>query len=138
MNFGRWATAFLGHIGAPVSRNNLVVLVAWETAEFTSAKWNPLATTYPMPGATSYNSSGVRNYVSVQQGLQATKMTLDQSGLGYEPIVSDLAHSADPMDTARAINASSWCGGCSDGQYVVELVPRVERDYNTYANASAY
>jgi hypothetical protein len=137
MNFGRWATAFLGSIGAPVARNNLVALVAWQTAEFTSAKWNPLATTYPMQGSTTYNGSGVRNYVSLRQGLQATKLTLDQTGLGYEPILSDLAHNADPMDTARAINASRWCGGCADGQYVVDLVPRVERDYNNYANASA-
>jgi len=137
VTFGKWATAFLGAIGAPVERNNLVVIVAWETAEFTSAKWNPLATTYPLPGSTSYNGSGVRNYVSLQQGLQGTKLTLDQSGLGYEPILSDLAHNADPMDTARAINASSWCNGCADGQYVVELVPRVEQNYNSYANASA-
>ena len=137
VTFGKWATAFLGAIGAPVERNNLVVIVAWETAEFTWAKWNPLATTYPLPGSTSYNGSGVRNYVSLQQGLQGTKLTLDQSGLGYEPILSDLAHNADPMDTARAINASSWCNGCADGQYVVELVPRVEQNYNSYANASA-
>ena len=137
LTFGKWATAFLGAIGAPLTRNNLVVVVAWETAEFTSAKWNPLATTYPMRGSTYYNASGVRNYASLQQGLDATKETLSRSGLGYEPILSDLAHDADPMDTARAINASQWCGGCADGQYVVELVPSVEKDYNTYANASA-
>jgi hypothetical protein len=137
VTFGKWATAFLGAIGAPVARNNLVVIVAWETAEFTSAKWNPLATTYPMPGSTYYNSSGVRNYVSLQQGLEATKQTLSRPGLGYEPILLDLARNADPMDTARAINASRWCNGCADGQYVIELVPRVEQNYDSYANASA-
>jgi len=137
VTFGRWATAFLGAIGAPVARNNLVVLVAWQTAEFTSAKWNPLATTYPMPGSTYYNASGVRNYVSLQQGLEATKQTLSRPGLGYESILLDLARNADPMDTARAINASRWCNGCADGQYVVELVPRVEQNYDSYANASA-
>ena len=137
VTFGKWATAFLGSIGAPIEHNNLVVMVAWQTAEFTSAKWNPLATTYPMPGSTYYNGSGVRNYVSLQQGLQATKETLSRSGLGYEPIMSDLAHNADPMDTARAINASMWCGGCADGQYVVDLIPSVEQHYDSYANASA-
>jgi hypothetical protein len=137
VTFGKWATAFLGAIGAPVARNNLVVIVAWETAEFTSAKWNPLATTYAMPGSTYYNSSGVRNYVSLQQGLEATKKTLSRHGLGYEQILLDLARNADPMDTARAINASRWCNGCADGQYVVELVPRVEQNYDSYANASA-
>jgi hypothetical protein len=137
VTFGKWATAFLGSIGAPIARNNLVVLVAWQTAEFTSAKWNPLATTYPMRGSTYYNASGVRNYISLQQGLQATRETLSRSGLVYEPILSDLAHNADPMDTARAINASRWCGGCADGQYVVDLIPSVEQHYDTYANASA-
>ena len=137
MTFGKWATAFLGAIGAPIQRNNLVVIVAWQTAEFTSARWNPLATTYSMPGSTCYNASCVRNYVSLQQGLDATYKTLSRPGLGYEPILSDLAHNADPMDTARAINASSWCGGCADGQYVVDLVPSVEQHYDDYANASA-
>ena len=137
VTFGKWATAFLGKIGAPVARNNLVVIVAWETAEWTSARWNPLATTYYMPGSTCYNRGCVRNYVNLQQGLEATFKTLSRPGLGYEPILSDLAHNADPMDTAKAINASSWCGGCSDGQYVVDLVPSVEQHYDYYANSSA-
>jgi len=137
VTFGKWATAFLGHIGAPVARNNLVVIVAWETAEWTSARWNPLATTYYMPGSTCYNRGCVRNYANLQQGLDATYKTLSRTGLGYEPILNDLAHNADPMDTAKAINASSWCGGCSDGQYVVDLIPSVEQHYDYYANASA-
>ena len=137
VTFGKWATAFLGSIGAPIERNNLVVMVAWETAEYTSARWNPLATTYYMRGSTCYNPSCVRNYVSLEQGLQATYGTLSRSGLGYEPILSDLNHNADPMDTAKAINASRWCGGCADGQYVVDLIPSVEDNYDAYANASA-
>lgn len=137
VTFGKWATAFLGSIGAPIERNNLVVIVAWETAEYTSARWNPLATTYYMRGSTCYNPSCVRNYLSLEQGLQATYGTLSQPGLGYEPIISDLNHNADPMDTAKAINASSWCGGCASGQYVVDLIPSVENNYDAYANASA-
>jgi hypothetical protein len=137
VTFGKWATAFLGAIGSPIQRNNLVVLVAWETAEYTSARWNPLATTYYMRGSTCYNAGCVRNYLSLEQGLQATYGTLSRSGLGYEPILADLNHNADPMDTARAINASSWCGGCANGQYVVDLIPSVENNYDAYANASA-
>ena len=135
ITFGKWATAFLGSIGAPIQRNNLVVIVAWETAEYTSARWNPLATTYYMRGSTCYNRGCVRNYLTLEQGLQATYGTLSQSGLGYEPILADLNHNADPMDTAKAINASRWCGSC--GQYVVDLIPSVEKNYDAYANASA-
>ena len=135
LTFGRWATAFLTYAGFPVARNNLVVMVAWETAEYTSAKWNPLATTYPMPGSSTYNGSGVRNYVSLQQGLEGTLRTLRQTGLGYEAILSDLAHNTDPMTTAKAINASMWCSGCANGQYVVDLIPSVEQYYDSYARA---
>ena len=137
MSFGRWATAFLGRIGAPIERNNLVAIVSWETAEYTMARWNPLATTYPMPGATAFNGSGVRNYVSLSQGLQATIATLRASGHGYGAILSDLARNADPMDTARAINASDWCHGCANGRYVIDLVPVVERYFESYARARA-
>ncbi|HLW16924.1 MAG TPA: hypothetical protein VKV69_06175 [Actinomycetota bacterium] len=137
VTFGKWATAFLGSTGAPIERNNLVVMVAWETAEYTSARWNPLATTYYMRGSTCYNPSCVRNYLSLEQGLQATYGTLRRPGLGYGPILSDLSHNADPMDTAKAINASMWCNGCANGQYVVDLVPSVESNYDAYANASA-
>jgi hypothetical protein len=137
MEFGKWATAFLGELDDPVTRNNLVVIVAWQTAEFTSAKWNPLATTYPMPGATTYNSSGVRNYVSLAQGLDASRLTLSRFGYGYESILVNLKRSADPMTTAESIRDSSWCGGCADGQYVVDLIPSVEKYYDSYARQHA-
>lgn len=137
MSFGRWASAFLGRLGAPIERNNLVAVVSWETAEFTMARWNPLATTYPMPGATAFNGSGVRNYVSLSQGLQATIATLRAPGHGYGAILRDLARNADPMDTAQAINASGWCHGCANGRYVIDLVPVVERYFESYARSRA-
>jgi hypothetical protein len=136
MSFGRWAAAFLNRIGAPVARNNLVAVVAWQTAEYTAARWNPLATTYPMPGSTSFNRSRVRNYVSLSQGLQATISTLGHRGYGYEAILAGLAKNADPMTTARAINASRWCPGCVNGRYVIDLVPSVEQYYDRYAHSS--
>ena len=133
LSFGGWAAAFLRSIGAAASRNNLVVMVAWQTAEYTQARWNPLATTYPMPGSTTFNSAGVRNYTSLSQGLEATRLTLRASGYGYGAILGDLARSGDPLTTAQAINASSWCHGCASGQYVIGLVPAVEAYYGRYA-----
>jgi len=137
MTFGDWATAFLGHIRAPVARNNLVVIVAWEVAEYTQARWNPLATTYPMPGATTYNGSGVKNYVSLDQGLQATRRTLGHCCYGYEAILANLARNADPMTTGQAIHDSRWCAGCAHGGYVIDIIPTVERYYDHYAEQSA-
>jgi hypothetical protein len=39
------------------------------------------------------------------------------------------------MTTAKAINASMWCSGCANGQYVVDLIPSVEQYYDSYARA---
>jgi hypothetical protein len=137
LSFGQWAEVFLSHMHFPSGRNNLVVMVAWQWAEFTLARWNPLATTYPMPGSTQFNSSRVQNYVSLKQGLQATERTLRHTGYGYEQILAGLARNADPMTTARAINESRWCRGCADGEYVIELIEAVERYYDRYASRRA-
>ena len=128
--YGAWAGAFLNTMGVSGCHANMVAVVSWQVAEFTQAAWNPLATTYPMPGSTLFNGSGVRNYVSAGQGLEATRLTI-RGGMdryGYGRIVSSLAACADAMTTARAINASSWCRGCAGGTYVVGMVPKVEAE----------
>lgn len=132
--YGRWAELFLGMFGAPVCRNNLVVVVAWQAAEGTQAAWNPLATTHRMPGSTSFNSVGVQDFVSLEQGLLGTEETIENGWdvYRYGAIVRALQDCAEPMATALAINASSWCPGCVDGQYVLNVVPRVEADLETY------
>ena len=137
LTFGEWAKVFLKELHAPVARNNLVVMVAWQVAEYTQAKWNPLATTYPMPGATEYNSHGVRNYTSLAQGLEATRRTLQHCCYGYEAILANLARNAESMTTGQAINDSRWCSGCADGGYVIDLIPTVEQYYDDYAGKSA-
>jgi hypothetical protein len=134
ISYGRWAEKFLPAIAAPASRNNLVVMVAWQAAEGTMASWNPLATTYSMPGATSFNSIGVKNYRSLTQGIRAIALTLQTTGYGYEFVIADLQASSDPMVTATAINASYWCHGCAAGQYVIQLVPAVEQYFAEFSS----
>lgn len=138
--FGAWAKAFLHSIGAPGCTDNVVIMVTWQVAEFTEARWNPLATTLDMPGATIFNSHGVRNYVSLEQGLEATHQTLLRGAetYGYGAILQGLKRCADRMVTANAIRASSWCAGCASGAYVTGLVPIVERYWDRYANESAW
>ena len=55
LTYEGWAGAFLGRLGAPICADNLLIVVTWETAESTSATFNPLATTRDMPGATEMN-----------------------------------------------------------------------------------
>jgi hypothetical protein len=131
ITYPQWAALFLDRIQAPVCGNNLISVVAWEQQEHTEAAWNPLATTYAMPGATRFNTVGVRNFTSLDGGLDATVLTLNHgwSTQGYGWIVYYLQHCADPQTTARAINGSGWCAGCAGGSYVVGLIPSATDAY---------
>lgn len=133
--YGQWARLFLQAIGAPTCHQNLVVMVAWQAAEGTQASWNPLATTLQMSGSIRFNSVGVQNYTSLAQGLDAIHRTLLRGATtyGYGAILTSLGRCADAMITAQAINASSWCRGCTGGAYVTGLVPVVEAYFETYA-----
>lgn len=136
--FGRWAELFLKEIGAPVCQSNLVLMVAWQANEFTSARWNPLATTHTMSGSTTFNYAGVQDFVSLPQGLEATRMTLENgsSSFGYQAILDGLRSCADATTTAQAIQASAWCGGCTNGAYVAAYIPIIEQNYEQYAALS--
>lgn len=130
-----WARLFLAAIGAPDCGDNLLVVVAWQTQESTAARFNPLATTHSMAGATNFNSVGVKNYMSVQQGVRASVETLTggAASYGYESILSSLRGCSPAAATARWINASAWCRGCTGGAYLTGLIPIVEANYPDYA-----
>jgi hypothetical protein len=135
VSYQQWAKKLLHELQVPRCTENKIVVVAWEANEGTQAVWNPLATTYDMPGDTEYNSVGVRNYASLAQGLDATRLTIERGFTlyGYGEIVQRLERCAPPLKTARAIKRSSWCRGCSDGRYVTGLIRPVKADYEGYA-----
>ncbi len=134
---GEWARAFLAEIGAPGCGENRVLVVAWQAQESTEARFNPLATTHAMPGATDFNSVGVKNYRSVAQGLAAARETLEEGAdsYGYQPILASLRACNDAEATAWYVNASAWCRGCTDGAYLTALLSAVRADYASYAAA---
>lgn len=135
LTYEGWAAAFLGRLGVPACDENLLVVVTWETAESTAAAFNPLATTRDMPDATDLNAVGVKRYVSVSQGLDASRDTLvlGAESYGYEAILDALGSCRSAAVTARAINASAWCRGCVGGSYLTGLLPIVRGSYPTYA-----
>jgi hypothetical protein len=132
--FGDWAERFLRYLDAPTCRDNLIVVMAWQANEFTQARWNPLATTHRMTRSTSFNEVGVQNYASLTQGVRASAETLTggATSYGYQAILDALSRCDDASATAEAIRASAWCRGCSNGGYVTELVPIVERYFDRY------
>jgi peptidoglycan hydrolase CwlO-like protein len=108
-----WARALLGYLGMPVTSQNLTAITSWELAEggnwFNSARYNPLDTTMPEPGATVMNSVGVKAYTSWAEGFTATVATL-RNGL-YGPILAALREGDDALAVAAAVASSPWGTG---------------------------
>jgi hypothetical protein len=125
-----WAAKFCKQIGAPVTTRNLWALVAWESAEGTKARFNPLATTKRMPGSWDFNSVPVQNYPDLATGLKATKQTLQESGHRYEPILFCLKQNTYAIDTLRAVAASAW----GTGDLAIELLDDVKKWWSEYAD----
>jgi len=96
----------LSGIGAPVTDNNMTYLYAWRQSEGGTAAFNPFNTTQNAEGATKYNSVGVRNYTSAEQGIAATIKTLTNGR--YGSIINSLKQNKPPMETAEALVASPW------------------------------
>ena len=114
-----WAKTLLQALQAPVTTDNLAAIIAWEMAEgghwYNSAHYNPLNTTWNMPGATAMNSVGVKAYLSWAQGLAATVNTF-HNGL-YEGILAALRAGNDAQSVADAVAASPW----GTGSFAVHL-----------------
>lgn len=100
--------AVLKGIGAPVTPANLAFMRAWKQAEG-GDDTNPFDTTQGAPGATDFNSVGVKRYASVQSGIQATIQTLTNGNYGN--ILQALKAGTDPMAAAHALAASPWGTG---------------------------
>ena len=133
ISYGEWAASLLPELGAGTGRENMIAIVAWEASEGTEATWNPLATTKDMPGDSQYNSHGVRNYLTKEQGIEASVATIELPSRGYEPIIARLKDGGDAMKTAEAIRDSLWCRGCAGGTYVTGFIEAVRRYYDRYA-----
>jgi hypothetical protein len=104
-----WRFRLLRAIHAKGSWQNRRLLGAWARAEGGSARYNPLNTTEPWPGATNYNSVGVKNYPSGATGIAATAATLVNGR--YPGIVRDLrdgTKDARQIVTGNAVEFHTW------------------------------
>lgn len=109
-----FGTVVLQELGAPVTDANLRRLSAWAQEEGTSATYNPFATKQPEPGSTKFNSVGVQNYPTLQEGAAATVKTLT-NGL-YSGVLAVLRNpDATDAQFAAALGASPWSGGGAKG-----------------------
>lgn len=106
-----WVEAFLADQRCPDTHENLVAVLTWIRSEWggwapVRATWNPLNTTLSSPPQTDYNSVGVKNYATFEQGLSACSRTLS---LPYYPAIrAALQAGTDAGRTIDAIHASPW------------------------------
>src|SRR6266568_7836075 len=107
-----WWKDICAAIHAPDTPNNRSNLNAWAACEGGTATFNPFNTTLPWPGATNYNSVGVKNYPNYQAGWSATASTINQSNMSH--IRHALQNNLDRAAFANAIDADPWgtSGAC--------------------------
>lgn len=87
----------------------VAILQGWKPLEGTTAGYNPWATTQNMPGATQFNSVGVKNFPTMAAGAEATTRTLQN---GYYPdIVKALQTGNLNYLNQGAQEFGTWSGG---------------------------
>lgn len=110
-NREQWAVELLRLGNWPITGQNVCAVVGWELAEgghFVpgSTTFNPLNTSQSMPGATVFNSHGVKNYPDWATGLIATVKTMR---LGfYNAIRGALDQGNNGNGVLSAVFASVW------------------------------
>jgi murein DD-endopeptidase MepM/ murein hydrolase activator NlpD len=109
----QFAKALLDKAGIKPTDTNITALTTWMHWEGGTKNnaFNPLNTTYDIPGAGNFNKEGVKTYGSLQQGVDATYGTLTGQSAdkrGYTAILNDLKNSASLDQVVSDINHSSW------------------------------
>ena len=118
-----FATMLLSGLGAKATPEAINDVMFWEGKEggnwHNTAKFNPLNTSYTLPGSTNFNTKkpggGVQAYTSWDQGLQATIGTLtgkNANERGYTAIVDFLKKGGgSTADMLKIMQNSQWDAG---------------------------
>ena len=102
-----WARDFLTELNMPITSENIRAVSAWEQAEGTKASFNPLATTQGgFAGETRFNSVGVKNYATYQDGIDANAHALMNGR--YQNVLDALRAGNSATAVAQAISDSPW------------------------------
>lgn len=103
-----WAYDFLTEINCPVTMTNVQFLYDWMHMESGGGggKFNPLNTVQPWPGATDYNTVGVKNYLTYEDGIAATRTVIAE--VPYADIVAALKAGNSRVRLVNAVTHSIW------------------------------
>lgn len=127
MNSGQrtFAVSLLKKLNIPANSQNVRALVGWERAEGghwnNNARYNPLNTTQPEPGAGNTGTQGnIKVYRNWDQGLNATVETLRNGRYGN---ILQALRSGNAGQVAQAIGSSPWGTSASLIQRVIGGTP---------------
>ena len=119
----------LGQLAAPATPASLQALVAVAVGEGSAARWNPIDTILPMPGATPFNTFGpngryhVWDYPDAPTGILATARTIT----AWPVVLAALRDASSAALIIRAYDESDGVGGPLYDEvlpYVVGTWPR--------------
>lgn len=119
-------------LGISATQNCLDALVSVCVAEGSEADYNPFDTTLETAGATDYNDVGVKNYPSLQEGIDAAVSTLSLPA--YAGIVDAMKVNAPASVIAQAWATSPW----GTGSLVIRVLPEVQARRPLYYTAPIY
>lgn len=100
-----FAESILHAIGAPTTNQNVQSLIAWMVLEGGGGQYNPLNTTVGQGSLLPGNSSGVKEFSSIPDGIKYTAQTLEQSN--FSQILSMLKSGNGIQPTPELL---SWSG----------------------------
>lgn len=135
MNRYQWAQAWRVNAGLPpgpldpsdVADVNDLVIVTWINSEGSLATNNPLDTEEPWPNSTLYNPQGVRNYATLDDGLNATTVTL-RNGF-YPTLLAVLKNPTTAENGVSAIYHSVW-----GSKPTIAMLNSIRNNWTAYAS----
>jgi hypothetical protein len=152
-----YAKSLLEHLAAldqphhyPLTLTTVEGLVCWMVAEGGNAAWNPMNTTWVVPGHSTPlpgNSAGVQEYDSQAVGLEATTRTLlaawhdgVPTGTTYADVLTSLRAGWGPVALLQRVHRSPWGTKIGDGSepVVSAFVAGVEGRWASDGGAYTY
>ncbi len=128
MNRGEFTRAVFEKLHIPLKPSRLYFGVALAVMQDCEARNNPWGTKEPYPDSTDFNSAGVKNYKTWEDGVFATTSTLVLEY--YKELVACLRDEKSTMgEMVVAFNASPW-GGRLSLSLLTEVMDRYDF-YNT-------
>jgi hypothetical protein len=114
-------------LGGFINPQRVAFGVAWAAYENNHATNNPWSTTQPYPGSTDYNSDNVKNYATIEDGINATVETLTNGY--YNRLVNAFKDETSTLlDLMNALDSSPWGSTVTTVLYVKVVENMVKYD----------